>query len=411
MEGGHSSLCCFGFNIMEGTTFLTVGSSHGYKLCSLDSTNNLKFIYDNKTDEPLNPVELVFSKCGIATFGTSWPRRLYINHSGERKEIEYPDDIKSIKLNGWRLVTCLEESLRIYGIRGDKMKKIYQISNTPRNSRGLIALANSQENCFLAYPGNHLDVGSVQIFDVANMQAGISIPAHKSVLAALAFDRSGSKLATASVKGTIIRVFDTLKGNKIAEFRRGSSPAIIYSLSFSFDSAFLSVSSNTPTIHIFKLETKPEPEPIVESQRWSWDWGWKTIKNAVTTTAIGCIPQIIADAYNPERNFAFVYLCSPGIKISSFVLVNEDLYLFVASENGFLYIYSFDKISKGFCSLITQHRFVEQLDNSSCDIFLSESTVFVSDLNLLHFSNHGDIKVTIDDDEELSSSFEFVNLD
>lgn len=47
------------------------------------------------------------------------------------------------------------------------------------------------------------------------------IPAHDSPLSAIAFDWHGSKLATASEKGTVIRVFSVPQGKRLFEFRRG----------------------------------------------------------------------------------------------------------------------------------------------------------------------------------------------
>ena len=45
-----------------------------------------------------------------------------------------------------------------------------------------------------------------------------------------------------------------LKGKRLYEFRRGVARcAVISSLSFSSDAMFLAVSSNTQTIHVFKL--------------------------------------------------------------------------------------------------------------------------------------------------------------
>ena len=45
------------------------------------------------------------------------------------------------------------------------------------------------------------------------------IPAHESPLAALTFNPSGTRLATASEKGTVIRVFSVEDGARLVEFR------------------------------------------------------------------------------------------------------------------------------------------------------------------------------------------------
>jgi autophagy-related protein 18 len=85
------------------------------------------------------------------------------------------------------------------------------------------------------------------------------IPAHDSPLAALGFSSTGTKVATASEKGTVIRVFLVDDGSKLYEFRRGVKRCVsISSLAFSMDSNFLCCSSNTETVHVFKLEESKE---------------------------------------------------------------------------------------------------------------------------------------------------------
>lgn len=60
---------------------------------------------------------------------------------------------------------------------------------------------------------------------------------------------------TVCLKGTVIRVHDVGNGQLLYEFRRGYARCVsIYSLSFSADALFLCASSNTETVHIFKLE-------------------------------------------------------------------------------------------------------------------------------------------------------------
>lgn len=81
------------------------------------------------------------------------------------------------------------------------------------------------------------------------------IHAHDSPLAAIAFSPNGTRIATASEKGTVIRVFSVTDSSKLYEFRRGVKRCVaISSLAFSLCGQFLGCSSNTETVHIFKLE-------------------------------------------------------------------------------------------------------------------------------------------------------------
>ncbi|KAJ4446711.1 hypothetical protein ANN_13408 [Periplaneta americana] len=69
--------------------------------------------------------------------------------------------------------------------------------------------------------------------DLANTEAGMScapvtINAHRGELACLAVNQQGTLIATASSKGTLIRVWDTARRNQLVELRRGSDPATLY---------------------------------------------------------------------------------------------------------------------------------------------------------------------------------------
>ena len=97
----------------------------------------------------------------------------------------------------------------------------------------------------------------MKVFDAETLSCRVVIPAHEGQLAALQFSRTNTRIATASLKGTVIRVFDTRDGAKLYELRRGlKRTASIFSLSFSPCGTFLACSSNTETVHVFKLDER-----------------------------------------------------------------------------------------------------------------------------------------------------------
>ncbi|XP_076636306.1 autophagy-related 18a isoform X4 [Colletes latitarsis] len=297
----------------------------------------------------------------------SSPRKLRVCHFRKGTEIcyySYSNTILAVKLNRSRLVVCLQESLYIHNI--NTMKVLHTIRETPPNLAGLCTLSIVSQDCYLAYPGSNT-IGEVQIFDAINLQAKIMIPAHDSPLAALAFNPNGTKIATASEKGTVIRVFQVHDGTKLFEFRRGVKRCVsISSLTFSMDSMdsmFLCCSSNTETVHIFKLEEPKEAlrQATEESQTWM---GYLT--KAVSASA-NYLPSQVTDVFNQGRAFASVHLPFQGLKsVCAIIVVQKVFRLLVASADGYLYVYNLDTTEGGDCTLLKQHRLDGKRDDVDC---------------------------------------------
>lgn len=95
----------------------------------------------------------------------------------------------------------------------------------------------------------------IKIKNLSNDQEKIlEFKAHQNKIKFMAINKQETLLATASERGTIIRIFDITKGTKLYEFRRGTSGTNIQYISFSDDSQFLAVISDRGTIHIYNLK-------------------------------------------------------------------------------------------------------------------------------------------------------------
>lgn len=130
--------------------------------------------------------------------------------------------------------TAIHDSLLVSGINTNgglhsKQNNIQSVSNAPNR------------------------IGDVIIFDVDLLQPVCVIEAHKSTLAAMSLSSDGSLLATASDKGTIVRVFSVATGTKLYQFRRGTYPTKVYSVAFSPDNRYVVTTSASGTVHIFRL--------------------------------------------------------------------------------------------------------------------------------------------------------------
>ncbi|KAJ8246097.1 hypothetical protein GJAV_G00263620 [Gymnothorax javanicus] len=348
-EAGCCQLLFANFN--QDNTSLAVGAKCGYTFFSLSSVDKLEQIYECTDTEDVCIVERLFSSSLVAIVSQKAPRKLKVCHFKKGTEIcnySYSNTILAVKLNRQRLIVCLEESLYIHNIRD--MKVLHTIRETPPNPSGLCVLSISNENCYLAYPGS-ATIGEIQVFDTVNLCAVNMIPAHDSPLAALAFDASGTKLATASEKGTVIRVFSIPEGQKLFEFRRGVKRCVsICSLAFSIEGLFLSASSNTETVHIFKLETQKE-KPPEEPTTWTGYVG----KALMTSTSY--LPTQVTEMFSQGRAFATVRLPFLGHKnICALATIQKIPRLLVAAADGYLYIYNLDPLEGGECTLMKQHK-------------------------------------------------------
>jgi autophagy-related protein 18 len=247
-------------------------------------------------------------------------------------------------------------------------------SSSPSCHTAICALSPNAENSYLTYPSpvpspstsaststspapntaQQPATGDVLLFSTTTLTLTNIIRAHKSPLSALAISPSGTLLATASDKGTVIRVWSVPGAERLWQFRRGTREARIYSMSFNAVGSLLAVSSAHDTVHIFKLgarqgpgsgssssEKKDRPASPMDSVdsrdpddgRGAGDYDSFVderkksssvssvlrrrsmhLTKSLSSSVGGYLPNTITEIWEPTRDFAFLRLPTSGAR-------------------------------------------------------------------------------------------------
>jgi autophagy-related protein 18 len=285
----------------------------------------------------------------------------------------------------------------------------------------ICSLSPSSEKCYIAYPRptssnpspfsppSHAPptagqpsplTGDVLLFDALKLEAVNVVEAHKSPLSHVALNNDGTLLATASDKGTIIRVFSVPDAQKLYQFRRGTYPSRIFSMSFNLVSSLLCISSATETVHIFRLGGSPassnaqtshsgetasdgysptgslssspsnhaglaragfeQYEVQAKRRNGTGTFGSmirrssQSIGRTLAGAAGGYLPNAVTEMWEPARDFAFVKLKKPGVK-SVVALSSTSPQIMVVTSDGDFYVYNVDMERGGECVLTKQY--------------------------------------------------------
>ncbi|PSK39041.1 hypothetical protein C7M61_002350 [Candidozyma pseudohaemuli] len=253
-------------------------------------------------------------------------------------ELTFPSNIVDLMLNRKRLVVFLEVGqIYIYDLSSVRLMKVLEINSYLKGENdGVVAALSADDRLYLAMPlsavNDQTDLfnesssqpstpvlrpsdlapvvlldalveltqknensllakketitledlqkdsnGWVAIYDTINLKPRLLYKAHDSSIAKITLSRDSQAVATASTKGTIIRVchlnFDLLDDlgklhiTHITNLRRGHHLTRVTNLTFSVDSSVLGCGSDSNTIHFFKIGPEtPQPELSDEDQ-------------------------------------------------------------------------------------------------------------------------------------------------
>ncbi|KAK9739816.1 WD domain, G-beta repeat [Popillia japonica] len=172
-------------------------------------------------------------------------------------ELTFPSSVRAVRLRRDKLIVALLTQIHVFSFPSPT-QRLFSLE-TKENPKGICEVSplTSAERQILVFPGHKL--GSIEIVDLFNTEIGVSsspvtIPAHRNEIGCIALNQQGTRIATASNKGTLIRVWDSVTKARLVELRRGSDPATVYCINFSRDSDFLCCSSDKGTVHIFAIK-------------------------------------------------------------------------------------------------------------------------------------------------------------
>lgn len=251
-DAQHNNEMLFaGFNQDSGC--FACGMSNGFVIYNVDPfRETFKRIFPNGG---IGIVEMLF-RCNILAIvgGGRNPRyptnKVMIWDDHQNKcigELKFRTEVHAVRLRRDRVVVVLESKVFVY--RFKDLKLLDQIT-TVANPKGLVALCSETKNNVLAVPGLNRGTIRIELYDIAKATL---IKAHDAELAQFALNADGSRIASASEKGTLIRIWNCHSGEPLRELRRGMDRAEIYCIAFNPASTFIACSSDKGTVHIYSL--------------------------------------------------------------------------------------------------------------------------------------------------------------
>ena len=277
----------------------------------------------------------------LASVGGEHPRFplthviMYDDHKGKPvAQLQIGHRVKNIKANAKRLFVVGKN--KIFLFKTEDLSNVGTFESYEDNEDGICSLCESIDNIVFAYPAR--TEGYINIMRINDKIINVkSFYVHNKKIACIELNKTGDRLISSSIGGTLIRLFDTTTGDIIDEFKRGNDKAQIFSLSFSHDDKFIACSSDKGTIHIFKINEYDE-NTIIEFNKAIKKFG----KDILDKTIVN---KQKAQTIVKSEKFAF---CRTNEEASYLVFSeNDEIHLVALNDGGKFYKIGFDKSQGG----------------------------------------------------------------
>uniref|UniRef100_A0A452SQF6 WD repeat domain 45 n=1 Tax=Ursus americanus TaxID=9643 RepID=A0A452SQF6_URSAM len=166
-------------------------------------------------------------------------------------EFTFTKPVLAVRMRHDKIVIVLRNRIYVYSFP-DNPRKLFEFDtrDNPKGERTQIRRCEGRRQWTGQRGRSERMRGDLASTKPGTSSAPFTINAHQSDVACVSLNQPGTVVASASQKGTLIRLFDTQSKEKLVELRRGTDPATLYC----HDSSFLCASSDKGTVHIFALK-------------------------------------------------------------------------------------------------------------------------------------------------------------
>ena len=327
---------CLYLSFNQDSSLFCIGTNKGFRVFT---SNPFKCVGKRDISGGIGIVEILNNTNIFALVGTEenlkfGPNKVILWNELKQKvenQLIVSNNVKNIKIKRTKIFIIEENNILVFTL--GNYEKIDSLK-TFTNKIGIFGISLDPKINMISYPSP--DAGKIITKDYDNKIEGdfivSEINAHKNEIIALVMNYDGSLIASASERGTIIKIFKSKDGSLLQELRRGTEPAEIYSLAFDFKSRFIACSSNKGTVHIFNINNDEIDE-----------------KNKNQKSIFGNVVKYLGfknEYLSSEWSFAQYRLTCKEKNIISFNHEKDDI-IIVITLNGKYYQGIFDTKKKG----------------------------------------------------------------
>ena len=240
-----SEILYISFN--QDSTCISIGTETGFKIINVCPFLDL---YYRDMKGGIGIVEMLYNTNLLALVGGGKnpvhpPNVLVLWDEKQGKEIgeiKLKNKIINVKLKENKIYIVTKEKIFLFDFNLNLIDAFES-----KNPLGLISLCYKED--IVAFPDKKIE-GNIRIKNY-DKKMNYFFCAHKTALSCFQLNQEGNLIATSSLKGTIVRIYNIINGILIKEVRRGTESSFINHIAFDPSQKYFAVSSDRKTIHLF----------------------------------------------------------------------------------------------------------------------------------------------------------------